>query len=180
MGLAASVAEGLIGLGRPRRLGKRGGRRQRPCYRPSHLAGGVHELETRCLLSHAVVGHHAHTATAGGGAIHTDQASNTLTFPDLPSAGNQTSAGAVMFINTNEIAGQAEPVTITNNYGSTVYPILSAINAPSNNGQPYDPNDASNEEYRTYVGYSDATGNHLGLKSGQSITFNLPQALWGV
>ena len=78
---------------------------------------------------------------------------------------------------TNEVA-TAEPVTITNNYGSTIYPIISAINAPSNNGKPYDPLDPSNQEYRIYVGYSDATGNHVGLQPGQSITFNLPPALW--
>jgi len=100
-------------------------------------------------------------------------------FPNLPAEGtSQNDVNAVMnMTQTNEVA-TAEPVTITNNYTSTIYPIISAINAPSNNGQPYDPNDPSNQEYRIYVGYSDATGNHVGLQSGQSITFNLPPALW--
>jgi hypothetical protein len=177
-GFAASIATGLSGLGRRRQPGKRAGRRQRPGYRPAQVAGGVAELEQRCLLSHITLSHHAHTASVQPGRIVADQAPAALVFPNLPAAGtSQNDETAVMNMPTSEIA-TAEPVTITNNYTSTVYPILSGINAPSNNGKPYDPYDPSNQEYRIYVGYSDATGNHVGLQPGQSITFNLPPALW--
>ena len=87
-GFAASVGEGLSDLGRRRQPGKAHRSASAPCYRPAQLAGGVAELERRCLLSHITVGHHAHTASVHPGRIVADQVP-AASVPQSPGGGNQ-------------------------------------------------------------------------------------------
>ncbi|MBI1324798.1 DUF642 domain-containing protein [bacterium] len=77
-------------------------------------------------------------------------------------------------------------ITITNTSEITIFPILRNANTgqlpsnlnPNNPGNYYDPQDYHNQEYRAYVGYVDATGQHFGLKPGASMTFRVPLVFW--
>lgn len=72
-------------------------------------------------------------------------------------------------------------ITLTNNTSQTVYPILTDANSrASADGKTglYDPIDPLNEEYRGYVGYAFNGQNYLGLRSGQTITINIPLVFW--
>ncbi len=77
-------------------------------------------------------------------------------------------------------------ITITNTSEITIFPILRNANTgqlpsnlnPNNPGNYYDPQDYHNQEYRAYLGYVDATGQHFGLKPGASMTFRVPLVFW--
>jgi hypothetical protein len=83
-----------------------------------------------------------------------------------------------------------ETVTITNNDPTqTIYAFLEGEiskqsvanykNVNYSGTAQYDPYDASNQEYRGYIGYTDATGkNYAGLAPKTSITITVPIAFW--
>ena len=85
---------------------------------------------------------------------------------------------AATTINVNDVLYYGDDVplktiTLTNNTNDSVYPFIRSTNSAI-----YDPIDATNEEYRGYVGYVDAGTNYLGLPSGTTITFNVPLVFW--
>ena len=77
-------------------------------------------------------------------------------------------------------------VTITNDTGTTpgdtarwIYPVFVGTNEASFVGTTYDNlGDPVHQSYRIYVGYSQGGTDYAGLAPGQSITFNIPEALW--
>jgi hypothetical protein len=63
---------------------------------------------------------------------------------------------------------------ITNNTGSTVYPIMRDPNSNTIQGSStvglYDPYDPANKEYRGYIGYEQGGKYYFGLEKGESIS----------
>jgi hypothetical protein len=96
------------------------------------------------------------------------------------------SAPPIGFIPGIDEAPPLKTVSITNTSDITIFPILRGANTgtlpsnlnPNNPGNYYDPQDFHNQEYRAYVGYVDATGQHLGLPAGAKITFRVPLVFW--
>ena len=92
----------------------------------------------------------------------------------MPTPTSQGNEAAVMHVTTIK-----KQVTIINNYEYPIYPVLEATNEPSKaDGKPYDSYDAPHQEYRLYVGYTQGGQNWVGLLPGQTITFDIPRALW--
>lgn len=78
-------------------------------------------------------------------------------------------------------------ITFTNTTNRTIYPILEAANnnvtTITVDGQPkvvglYDPYDATNLEYRAYIGYKEGDTYNLGLRKGESVTIQVPLVFW--
>jgi hypothetical protein len=71
---------------------------------------------------------------------------------------------------------------ITNNTGSTVYPIMRDPNSNTIQGSStvglYDPYDPANKEYRGYIGYEQGGKYYFGLEKGESILVSLPLVFW--
>ncbi len=114
---------------------------------------------------------------------------------EMPTEGNQSSLGAVMFdvyawaaanYNNNSRKLEDKALTFTNNGTKPVYPFIRGQNVGKYKdvtGQEYDklPNgDANDQEYRAYLGYFDDTQKkyYFGLPPGAQITINVPLALW--
>lgn len=131
----------------------------------------LEQLEARELLS-------------GPGASQPD-------FPEMPAdtapldtaVQGQENTGVLWYGAPKEVT-----IKIVNNTEQTVYPILRNANSnivktgPNTGKGLYDPYDNPNEEYRAYVGYHVGEGTdkkwYLGLKSGASITFQVPLVFW--
>jgi hypothetical protein len=119
--------------------------------------GGLNDwlLEDRCLLS-------------AGPTLPTDT-------PGV------TKLDQVMY---NGVTGtDQKTLTITNDSSQTIYPFLRGQNsnqgvAPYQGTGEYDPYDPSTQDYRGYVGYHDATGDHAGVAPHTSITFTVPMVFW--
>jgi hypothetical protein len=73
-------------------------------------------------------------------------------------------------------------ITFTNNSPNTVYPFLEDPNTTETSKGSgialYDPNDAYNQEYREYVGYSVNGVNYFGLPPGMTVTISVPLVFW--
>ncbi len=71
-------------------------------------------------------------------------------------------------------------ITLINNTGDTVYPIIRAANsnAAPGGGALYDPHDPLNEEYRGYIGYVKNKKNYFGLPPSEKITVTIPLVFW--
>ncbi|MFO0845632.1 MAG: hypothetical protein U0797_25150 [Gemmataceae bacterium] len=73
--------------------------------------------------------------------------------------------------------------TLHNSSNLTIYPFLEDANATATKDgklAKYDPYDPMNQEYRGYIGYKDPTTGRffLGLKPGDTYTFQVPLAFW--
>ena len=79
--------------------------------------------------------------------------------------------------------GAMKTITLTNNGPVTIYPFIRGENigqdpnATSGN-KYYDPQDAVDQEYREYIGFSNSAGTFMGLPTQASITFQVPLVLW--
>ncbi len=77
-------------------------------------------------------------------------------------------------------------ITITNKSTIPIFPILRGANTgklptstnPNNPGKYYDPQDYINQEFRAYLGYVDAQGQHFGLQPNATMTFRVPLVFW--
>jgi hypothetical protein len=143
---------GLLSWLKHRSRTPKAARRRRPV-----LLGGLSDwlLEDRCLLSADPI------------------------FPiDTPGI---TKLDQVLY---NGVTGtEQKTLTITNNSSQTIYPFLRGQN--SNQGVPpyqgtgeYDPYDPSTQDYRGYIGYTDAAGDHAGVAPHTTITFTVPIVFW--
>jgi hypothetical protein len=98
--------------------------------------------------------------------------------PLMPSA-TTTDLSQVFFVGDQTTPAPPEKtVTITNNSGQTIFPILRDANTGSIDGVFYDPKDLHNREYRGYIGYQQGGTNYLGLPAHRTITFSVPLVFW--
>jgi hypothetical protein len=171
----AMSVTGCLSWLKNRSLSQKDARRRRN----SVLLGGIADwlLEERCLLS------------------------NSTPFPLLnaslpPTAANINTVGSISDVFYTGVPGQyRETVTITNSAplgGPTVYAFLEGeiskqavanYNGTNYTGtSQYDPYDASNQEYRGYIGYQVGTGSsatyYAGLAPQTSITITVPIVFW--
>lgn len=87
--------------------------------------------------------------------------------------------GDVFFIGDDkDPAPPPKSITITNNTGETIFPILRDANTGAIDGVFYDPRDNHNQEYRGYIGYEENGTKYLGLPAHETITINVPLVFW--
>lgn len=105
-------------------------------------------------------------------------------FPWDPKPGPKTLTGKVLTYGKDPL-GYTIPVktlTIVNNSGQTVYPIMRDPNvAETAKGSKlplYAPYDQLDREYRGYIGYKEGNKYYFGLKNNESITVPIPLVFW--
>ena len=157
----------MLDTGRPSsmKIRSRSPRRTRR-HRPERVLDGAGRgwlLEDRCLLS--------------GGPPY------TFPTPYADSMSDVLSNEVQVLSNQTGINYQ-KTITLTNNSPTqTLYAFLegeatSQAIAPYQGTSEYDPFDASNQEYRGYVGYTDGTNDYAGLPPLSTITITVPIAFW--
>jgi len=176
MNLAASIEKHILGptgwslrskgTGRARSARRRGRRGFR-------MKAEICRLEDRCMLS-TLPNQFPPNQVKNAVPVSSILWNGGPAMPGAPSTASFPSPSA---------AGAMKTITLTNNSGAMVYPFIRGANTgqdpnATSTNKYYDPQDVVGQEYREFIGFQTRGGTFIGLPTGATVTFQVPQVLW--